>query len=116
MDIEHHTAFDSAGISYQDEYISDQKTQETLTAAIHELNARPDIDGIVVQGALPKHIDAREITSLIDTEKEVGSSSRAEGIMSLFEQAGIEISGKHVVMISTGDQNVELEDMLQRAN
>jgi len=56
-----------------------------------------------VQGALPKHIDAREITSLIDTEKEVGSSSRAEGIMSLFEQAGIEISGKHVVMISTGD-------------
>ena len=42
--------------------------------------------------------------------------SREKGIEAFFEHSGIELVGKHVVMISLGDQDVALEDMLQRAN
>ncbi|RKX19506.1 MAG: bifunctional 5,10-methylene-tetrahydrofolate dehydrogenase/5,10-methylene-tetrahydrofolate cyclohydrolase, partial [Candidatus Zixiibacteriota bacterium] len=44
---------------------------EDLIAIIKDLNVRNDIDGILVQSPLPKHIDEQAMTLLIDPKKDV---------------------------------------------
>lgn len=46
-------------------------TQKELADIVVELNGRKDIDGILVQLPLPKHIDEAAITLLIDPQKDV---------------------------------------------
>ncbi len=46
-------------------------TNEELLKTIHDLNARKDINGILVQLPLPKHIDEEAILSSIEVEKDV---------------------------------------------
>lgn len=46
-------------------------SQEKIIEVIEELNIRNDVDGILVQLPLPKHIDEREILERIDPEKDV---------------------------------------------
>src|SRR5437763_9162973 len=41
-------------------------TTEDLLAIVHGLNARPEIDGILVQLPLPKHIDTKRILLAIE--------------------------------------------------
>lgn len=48
-------------------------TQAELLALIAELNARPDVHGILVQLPLPPHIDANAIIAAIDVRKDVDS-------------------------------------------
>src|SRR5208282_5621740 len=50
----------------------DEDTSETkLLGAIDELNADPDIDGILVQLPLPKHISDEKVINAIDPSKDV---------------------------------------------
>ena len=44
---------------------------EELLAAIHDLNARPDIDGILVQLPLPGQVDSKRILLSVAPEKDV---------------------------------------------
>ncbi len=46
-------------------------TQADLIAVVDNLNARSDVDGILVQLPLPKYIDEREILERIDPQKDV---------------------------------------------
>ncbi|WP_448699454.1 bifunctional 5,10-methylenetetrahydrofolate dehydrogenase/5,10-methenyltetrahydrofolate cyclohydrolase [Mucilaginibacter sp. AW1-3] len=103
--------FKSSLVRYEDDV-----TEEELLAKVAELNADADIDGIIVQLPLPKHIDPEKVTEKIDHRKDVdgfhpinlGRMQRnlpsfipatPYGITLMLKEYGIETAGKHCVVI-----------------
>lgn len=91
-------------------------TQERLLEEIKRLNEDEDIDGLIVQLPLPRHIDEQKIIEAIDPEKDVDGfhpvnvgkmvlgmpsyiSATPGGIMELISRYNIQTSGKHCVII-----------------
>ncbi|MDB5139247.1 MAG: methylenetetrahydrofolate dehydrogenase / methenyltetrahydrofolate cyclohydrolase [Mucilaginibacter sp.] len=91
-------------------------TEEELLNKVAELNADADIDGIIVQLPLPKHIDPEKVTEKIDHRKDVdgfhpvnlGRMQRnlpsfipatPYGITLMLKEYGIETAGKHCVVV-----------------
>lgn len=91
-------------------------SQEELLAKIAELNDRKDVNGILVQLPLPKHIDEDAVIRSIDPKKDVdgfhpqsvGALSIGEagfvsctpaGIIQLLKRSNIEIAGKECVVV-----------------
>src|SRR5690606_31074046 len=91
-------------------------TAQKLLDTIRELNSDPDVDGILVQLPLPKHISEDEVINAIDPGKDVdgfhpsnvgrmvlGQSTFVPatpyGIMLLLEHYKVETDGKHGVVI-----------------
>jgi methylenetetrahydrofolate dehydrogenase (NADP+)/methenyltetrahydrofolate cyclohydrolase len=94
----------------------DNVTEEELLKKVEELNADADIDGIIVQLPLPKHIDPEKVTERIDHRKDVdgfhpvnlGRMQRnlpsfipatPYGITLMLKEYGIETVGKHCVVV-----------------
>lgn len=95
-------------------------TTEELLEIVAGLNARPDIDGILVQMPLPKHINTQRVLDLIAPEKDVdgfhptnvGNLSigrpgprpcTPSGVMELLKRYQIPVSGKHAVIVGRSD-------------
>ncbi|NGX43827.1 MAG: Bifunctional protein FolD protein [Chlamydiae bacterium] len=92
-------------------------SEEELILEIQQFNANPEVDGILVQLPLPKHIHPSLIASLIDPQKDVdgfhpinvGKMLLGEtdgflpctpmGIRELFLRSNIDVTGKHAVLI-----------------
>lgn len=64
-------AAEKVGIATELFYLSPVLTQDALIAFIHDLNHNPNIDGILVQLPLPKHIDSDAVIESIDPNKDV---------------------------------------------
>ncbi|MGE7840935.1 bifunctional methylenetetrahydrofolate dehydrogenase/methenyltetrahydrofolate cyclohydrolase FolD [Lysinibacillus sp. NPDC093712] len=96
--------------------LPEETTQEELLVQIELLNNREDIHGILVQLPLPKHIDENIVIATIAVEKDVDGFSPISvgkmmlgqetflpctpfGVMKLLEYSGIEIAGKHAVIV-----------------
>ena len=96
--------------------LPEDTTQEALLEQIELLNKREDIHGILVQLPLPKHIDEDTVIAAIAVEKDVDGFSPVSvgkmmlgqetflpctpfGVMKLLEYSGIEIAGKHAVIV-----------------
>jgi methylenetetrahydrofolate dehydrogenase (NADP+)/methenyltetrahydrofolate cyclohydrolase len=60
-----------AGINAQTIRLPAETTQAALLARIDSLNADPDVDGILVQLPLPRHIDAATIVEAVDPAKDI---------------------------------------------
>lgn len=90
--------------------------QDELLSLIAELNARKDVNGILVQLPVPKHIDEDAVIRAINPEKDVDGfhpqsvgalcigqkgfvSCTPAGIIQLLKRSGIEIAGKECVVI-----------------
>ena len=90
--------------------------QEKIVEVVTELNERHDVDGILVQLPLPKHIDEREILELIDPEKDVDGfhpintgrlmqgyeglvPCTPAGVIEILKRSDIDIAGKHAVVV-----------------
>lgn len=103
--------FKSTLIHYE-ETISETK----LLDKIRDLNTDPDIDGILVQLPLPKHISDEEVINAIDPDKDVDGfhpinvgymvqglptfvPATPHGIMLLLEHYKIDTKGKHAVVV-----------------
>ena len=86
-------------------------TQEELIRLVHELNARKDIHGILVQSPLPVGLDEKAVVENIDPKKDVDAFHPVNvgkimigeydflpctpaGVMVLLEKSGIDVSGK----------------------
>ncbi len=98
-------------------YKLDENTQEEeLATLITELNNDDNIQGILVQLPLPKHINSERIVGMVKDEKDVDGFSESNvgklvlgkpcfrsctpaGVMKLLEYYGIEISGKRAVVV-----------------
>ena len=94
-----------------------ETTQAELMAHVDALNADPEVDGILVQMPLPKHMDADEVIHRIDPDKDVdgfhpvnvgkmliGSGDgfapcTPAGVMELLARSGVELKGAEVVVI-----------------
>lgn len=92
-------------------------SQSELLTHIQKLNLELTIHAILVQLPLPSHIDEKAITLAINPDKDVdgfhplnvgkmllGDDSAIfpctpRGIQVLFEKSGIQVSGKHVVIV-----------------
>lgn len=96
----------------KDENISEQE----LVELIEQLNEDKEVDGILVQLPLPKHISEDRIIETISKEKDVDGfhplnvaalwqkqecilPCTPKGVIKLLDKAGVEISGKKAVVI-----------------
>ncbi len=91
-------------------------TQAELLARVEALNDDPSIHGILVQMPLPRHLDAHAVIEAIAPAKDVDGFSVASagelmtglpglrpatpaGCMKMIESTGIDLRGKHAVVI-----------------
>lgn len=92
-------------------------TQPELFALIDKLNADREVDGILVQSPMPKHIDELAVFRRLSPEKDVDGlgtmnlgkvaqdddtgfvSCTPAGIMELLSRSGVDLKGKHVVIL-----------------
>lgn len=96
--------------------MDDTTSEERLMEEIRRFNEDSDVDGLIVQLPLPKHIDEQRVIEAIDPRKDVDGfhpvnvgkmvlglpsyiSATPDGIMELLERYKIETSGKHCVII-----------------
>ena len=96
--------------------MEEEISETRLLAEIEDLNNDPDIDGILVQLPLPKHIQEEKVISCIDPDKDVDGfhavsigkmvqgiptflPATPHGIMLLLKYYKIPTKGKHAVVI-----------------
>lgn len=95
-------------------------SQEELEALVAALNAARDINGILVQLPLPKHIDANRITDRIDPAKDVDGfhpynigrlalrrpalpPCTSKGVMLLLDSTGVDYLGARATVIGASN-------------
>ncbi len=96
--------------------LPEDTSEEKLLGIIAELNAREDVNGILVQLPLPKHIDEDNVIKAIDPKKDVDGfhpqsvgalsigqkgyvSCTPAGVIQLLKRSNIEIEGKNCVVV-----------------
>lgn len=96
--------------------MEEEITENKLLETIEGLNNDPDVDGILVQLPLPKHITEQKVIDTIDPDKDVDGfhpvnvgkmvqglptfiPATPHGIMLLLEHYKIDTKGKHAVVI-----------------
>lgn len=104
------------GYGYEHIKLDSDVTNEYMLDLIDKLNHDNDVTGILVQLPIAKHLDTNKIINAIDPLKDVdgltelnngkllcGTDSIASctpsGIMELLDRYGVEIEGKHVVIV-----------------
>lgn len=109
-------ACEKAGIKSVQHTLAKETTEAELLELIEELNADPEIHGILVQLPLPGHIDEQCILEAISPDKDVDGfhpynvgrlvTGRAifepctpRGIIKLIESTGIELKGKEALVV-----------------
>ena len=100
--------------------LPDTTSERELLDLIDEMNAREDVDGILVQLPLPKHIDQETIIESILPDKDVDGfhpynvgrlairqpvlrSCTPRGVMRLLESTGEAIRGKDAVVVGASN-------------
>ena len=112
-----HNACEKIGIKTKDHKLSSETTQDELNQIIDNLNQDKDVDGILVQLPLPKHLNEFTTVSRILPLKDVDGLTpqnvgllaigksilkpcTPSGIMEMFYYYKIELEGKNVVLIN----------------
>ncbi len=105
-----------AGMLSREIRLPEATTEEELLAQIRELNHDPSIHGILVQLPVPRHIREKAVIDAIAPEKDVDGFTPVNvgrmmigeecflpctphGIIKLIEFAGMDLKGKHAVVI-----------------
>jgi methylenetetrahydrofolate dehydrogenase (NADP+)/methenyltetrahydrofolate cyclohydrolase len=113
-------ACEALGIFSEQITPSATSTTEEMLAVVAQLNAREDIDGILVQLPLPKHVDSKRVLLAVDPKKDVDgfhpmnvgllSTQRPglvpctpAGCMEILTRSGIAVEGKNAVVIGRSD-------------
>ena len=120
------------GIEIIDHHLSDETTQEELLEIVDVLNKQRNVNGILVQLPLPKHINEQIVLDSIHPDKDadgfhplnVGKLSIAShndenllipctpyGCLIMLKGLGVELSGKNAVVI--GRSNIVGKPMAQ---
>ena len=102
---------------YSEEYaLPEQTTEKELLDLIKELNTREDIDGILCQLPLPKHLNETAVINAISPEKDVDcfhpenvgkvligedgfKPCTPAGVIEMLKYSGVEIAGKNCVVL-----------------
>ena len=115
-----HEAAGEAVIASTDLKLPEDISQEALVAALELLNADDQVDGILVQLPLPKHLDDAAAILAIDPVKDVDGvhpfnagqlylgrptlvPATPLGIMALLAEYGVELDGARAVVVGRSD-------------
>ena len=107
---------EKVGIKTKSLELEENIQEENLIDLIKQLNEDESVSGIILQLPLPKHLDENKITSTISIKKDVdglnslssGKLFKGEdcfvpctpkGIIKLIKSTGVDIQGKHAVVI-----------------
>ena len=107
-----------AGINSFGHNLPEDATQEEVEALVRQLNADPNVNGILVQLPLPKHLDEEKVLGAIDLNKDVDGfhpinigrlaqkgrepvfvPCTPAGCMVLLEEAGARLAGANAVVL-----------------
>ncbi len=111
-------------------------SQEDVESLVEELNADPEVNGILVQLPMPGHIDEEAVLNKIDLGKDVDGFHPVNigrlamkgrdplfipctpyGVMVLLEEAGVETSGAEAVIVGRSNiVGLPVAMLLQKAN
>lgn len=104
------------GIRSEEFTLPEDTTEEQLLDLVRTLNDRDDIHGILCQLPLPSHLDDKTVIAAIDPNKDVDAFHTQNvghimigdytflpctpaGVMELLHRSGIDVAGKHCVVI-----------------
>ncbi|NLP48288.1 MAG: bifunctional methylenetetrahydrofolate dehydrogenase/methenyltetrahydrofolate cyclohydrolase FolD [Clostridiales bacterium] len=107
---------EKVGIRSLEYALAEDTKQEELMALINELNGREDVDGILCQLPIPKHLDEKAVLKAISPAKDVDAFHPTNvgyimlgdytflpctpaGVMELLYAYDIPIEGKHCVVV-----------------
>jgi 5,10-methylene-tetrahydrofolate dehydrogenase/methenyl tetrahydrofolate cyclohydrolase len=116
--------------------LPEDAAQEEVESLVRELNANPDVNGILVQLPLPWHLNEEAILNSIDLEKDVDGFHPVNigrlamkgrdplfvpctpyGCIRLLEESGVEISGAEAVIVGRSNiVGLPVAMLLQKAN
>lgn len=104
------------GLISEQKHVEATIREDDLAALVRQLNKRDDVDGILVQLPLPRHIDERRILELVDPAKDVDGfhpinagrlmqghdtlvPCTPAGVIEILKRSDIDIAGKNAVVI-----------------
>ena len=107
---------EDVGIEYKEYLLSSTTTQKELIELIEKLNQDKTINGILLQSPIPANLDINEAFRTISPQKDVDGfnpvnvgklvlsqdtfvSCTPYGIMKMFEEYNIDLTGKNVVIL-----------------
>lgn len=113
-------ACDAVGITSFDYDLPLDTEQSAVLGLIDELNARDEVDGVLVQLPLPEHIDETQVIERITPGKDVDGfhpytvgrltqripvlrPCTPYGIMVLLERSGVDVVGLHAVIVGSSN-------------
>src|SRR5215475_5430025 len=111
---------EEVGIYSEKHAPGESTTTEELLALVDDLNARDEIDGILVQLPLPRQVDSKKVLLAVDPAKDVDgfhpmnvgflSTQRPglvpctpAGIMEMLARSGVKIAGQDAVVVGRSD-------------
>lgn len=111
---------EECGIDFELIHLSENSTQESVMSLIDRLNNSSKVDGILVQLPIPRHLDKDVIIKAINPRKDVDcfceenlgrlflnrpmfEPCTPSGIIDLMNFYGIDVVGKHCVIIGRSD-------------
>ena len=121
-------ACEEIGIEYEEFLLGEETTMEELLNVIDNLNKNQNIDGILLQSPIPRHLDINEAFKSITYSKDVDGftpssvgklcigedtfiSCTPYGVMKMFEEYNIDLTGKDVVIL--GRSNIVGKPLIQ---
>lgn len=121
-------ACEEIGIEFEEYLLKQDIIQEELIKLIDILNKRQDIDGILLQSPIPRHLDINEAFNKIDASKDVDGfnpinvgklvlnqdsfiSCTPYGVIKMLEAYSIPIEGKNAVIL--GRSNIVGKPLIQ---
>lgn len=129
-----HKMSEELGINFTEFHLEENVTQEELLSLIQSLNNDEAVDGILLQSPIPYHLNILEAFRAISPEKDVDgfnpinvgklvqkqecfAACTPTGIMTMLKEYGINVEGKHCVVI--GRSNIvgrPMAELLLNAN
>ena len=115
-----HRACERVGIKSQMHKLPASTTEEELLSLIDSLNQASDVHGILIQLPLPSGIDTLRVLDAVNPRKDVDafhpenvgliSQGRPRflpctphGVQQILDRCGVELSGKHAVIVGRSD-------------
>lgn len=109
-------ASEETGVDFHLEHLPEDTEEEQLLQLIEQYNSNEEVDGILVQLPLPKHINEKTVIERISPDKDVDGfhpinvgrmmtgqeaflPCTPAGIVEMIKAAKIDLAGKHVVVI-----------------
>jgi methylenetetrahydrofolate dehydrogenase (NADP+) / methenyltetrahydrofolate cyclohydrolase len=125
-------ACEKVGITSNVHRLEETVAENEILALIQRLNFDPMVDGILVQLPLPAHVNEVEVIAAISPRKDVDGFHETNvgrlmigdmifapctpyGIMKMLEVCGIEVKGRHAVVVGAGNVGKPISIMLMQA-